>query len=293
MSTKVRSVFGTLNNYVGPTEDFLIKEGYNIKCAIWQLEEGKEGTRHIQFYIQFNNPISFTKLKDTYKGAHFEKPRSHKACWAYCGKEETRIEGPYKYGVFENQGERSDLRSAMDSVKKGMKRKQLREEHPEVMAKYARFMHEYSASIHSDRATKLVKEDIDHDWQREIAKKFEEVPDRRTVHWIYSYDGNKGKSKMAAWLADNMEALVVDITQKKDIYYIYDFEKIVVINVPRHFDMAMFNYGILEQFKDGRITSTKYEPVVKKFDPPHVIVFANVPPDTDKMSADRWNIKEI
>jgi hypothetical protein len=49
----------------------------------------------------------------------------------------------------------------------------------------------------------------------------------------------------------------------------------------------------MENVKDGLFFSTKYESGMVRYNPPHVIVFANVPPDVTKMSADRWVIKEI
>jgi hypothetical protein len=53
------------------------------------------------------------------------------------------------------------------------------------------------------------------------------------------------------------------------------------------------SYSSIECIKNGMITNTKYETGFKVFNPPHVVVFSNFPPDEEKLSADRWNIKEI
>ena len=41
------------------------------------------------------------------------------------------------------------------------------------------------------------------------------------------------------------------------------------------------------------ICNTKYETGMKLFNSPHLIVFSNFYPDTDKLSADRWKIALI
>jgi len=41
------------------------------------------------------------------------------------------------------------------------------------------------------------------------------------------------------------------------------------------------------------ITNTKFETGVKVFNPPHIVVLSNEYPDTEKVSLDRWCIKEI
>lgn len=46
----------------------------------------------------------------------------------------------------------------------------------------------------------------------------------------------------------------------------------------------------LEKVKDGCFYSPKYESIMVLFNPPHVIVFANCPPDLGSMSADRWKV---
>lgn len=52
-------------------------------------------------------------------------------------------------------------------------------------------------------------------------------------------------------------------------------------------------YMAMEQFKNGRIFSPKYHSATKVFRTPHVVVFANYPPDLSKLSQDRWDIEEL
>lgn len=68
--------------------------------------------------------------------------------------------------------------------------------------------------------------------------------------------------------------------------------KIIIMDIPRYSN-EYINYGMLEEIKNGMIYSGKYEGGICLFDYPHIFVFSNYPPDTDKMSEDRWNIMEI
>lgn len=63
-----------------------------------------------------------------------------------------------------------------------------------------------------------------------------------------------------------------------------------------HYTRAVENYvsyEALEAIKDGIFFSTKYESGMVVFDSPHVVVFANFPPDRTQLSADRWRITNI
>jgi len=73
-----------------------------------------------------------------------------------------------------------------------------------------------------------------------------------------------------------------------------DMEKsnIVIFNIPRG-HKALVNYAALESVKDGMIVNNKYETGFKVFNPPHVVVFANFPPDRTHLSEDRWVVEEL
>ena len=49
----------------------------------------------------------------------------------------------------------------------------------------------------------------------------------------------------------------------------------------------------MESFKNGRFFSPKYGSCLKRFKPPHVVVFANYMPDLEKLSMDRWDIMDL
>lgn len=92
---------------------------------------------------------------------------------------------------------------------------------------------------------------------------------------------------------DNRNALIVSGTCK-DIMYILSemesFPKIVIIDIPRSNDKQIISYQLVEQLKSGRMCSTKYKGKVKRFNIPHILVFANYEPEMHALSLDRWEI---
>lgn len=50
---------------------------------------------------------------------------------------------------------------------------------------------------------------------------------------------------------------------------------------------SKINYSVVEQLKNGYIFSSKYYSGLKMFQPPHVVIFANIKPDHDAYSEDR------
>jgi len=77
-----------------------------------------------------------------------------------------------------------------------------------------------------------------------------------------------------------------------DLSYLLNNPRVVIFDFARC-ESEHINYGIVEQVKDGYVVSTKYEPMVKKFEKPWVVVFANMLPGAGKFSEDRLELIEI
>jgi hypothetical protein len=78
--------------------------------------------------------------------------------------------------------------------------------------------------------------------------------------------------------------LQVEDTNADHLILIFDLQRAKEDYIP---------YGTIEQLKNGIFFSGKYEASTHVINSPHVICFANYPPDKYKLSADRWNIIEI
>lgn len=90
---------------------------------VYQLEEGLNGTRHIQGYIEFNQALRFSTVKRLISPRiHLERRRGTRdQARAYCMKAETRIEGPFEFGTWVSggQGRRTDLHELREEIIKG------------------------------------------------------------------------------------------------------------------------------------------------------------------------------
>lgn len=91
----------TLNNPEEDPQEYL-KRFFNKTEAVYvvgQLEQGAEGTLHIQFFANYKAKCSAGKIKKFDNKLHIEKVKVNNGADTYCMKEETRVEGPYTFGV--------------------------------------------------------------------------------------------------------------------------------------------------------------------------------------------------
>lgn len=134
-------------------------------------------------------------------------------------------------------------------------------------------------------------------WQLEILKIIEEEPDDRAVYWYWSENGGIGKSQFSKYLLAKHGCVFIDEGKKADIMYTImeadmDEKNCIIFDIPRD-NGNKVSYKSIESIKNGMIYSPKYESGYKLFNSPHIIIFANEPPDQSKLSNDRWNIKKI
>lgn len=98
---KARMFIGTLNNPQDNAEDYLRQWHTQAKAVFvtGQLEKGKEGTVHVQFFLHFATQMRLSALKKHCKQAHFEAVKKDNGAAEYCNKEDTKLEGPWTFGV--------------------------------------------------------------------------------------------------------------------------------------------------------------------------------------------------
>ncbi|UYD39109.1 MAG: replication associated protein [Wigfec virus K19_623] len=145
---------------------------------------------------------------------------------------------------------------------------------------------------------KIIHESFFYEWQKDIKKKIDEEPDDRTVIWVYETEGNVGKSAFTKWAVAKRNALFCNGGKSQDIINLcfnHDMETsdLIIWDMPRA-NKGVISYTAIESIKNGLICNTKYETGVKMFNPPHILIFSNYPPqDVEQLSKDRWEIYEI
>lgn len=111
----------------------------HVRYACWQRESGESGTPHFQGYIELRKPQRFSYFSGILGGAHFEQARgSREQARAYCRKEDSRLEGPFEYGQWDEggQGTRSDLQQVQARIIEGATEREIADE---FFADYCRY----------------------------------------------------------------------------------------------------------------------------------------------------------
>lgn len=134
-------------------------------------------------------------------------------------------------------------------------------------------------------------------WQQSIEDIYFTEPDGRTCNWFWENTGGVGKSAFCKYMVVKHGALVIQGGKLGDIMNMIfntDMEQcsMVIVDVPRT-NGNLISYASIECILNGMITNTKYETGTKVFNPPHVVIFCNFPPENSKLSSDRWRVIEI
>jgi len=291
MSPSARCYCFTINN--PDASQYPAFNELHLKCLVYQLESGENGTPHLQGYVEFvgRRTLSSAKQYPGFARAHMEVRRgSKKNAIDYCRKVESRVDGPWEFGDLESDsGKRNDLKQVADDIRDGATYDDIFDRNPEILAKYPRFIEQCLERRRISELPPLPPFAPRDGWQSELFESLLETPDERKVLWFYDAQGGTGKSYFASQYPDSY---VITGGKMADIYFAYRFERVIFFDWPRDAEDRV-PYSAVESFKNGYFLSTKYEVKRVRFAKPHVVVFSNFMPDTSKLSLDRWLIKTI
>lgn len=139
-----------------------------------------------------------------------------------------------------------------------------------------------------------------YEWEHDIIKLVNTSPDKRSIYWYWEEQGCAGKTTFQKYLFSHFVGVIVlsgKAADMKNAIITYEstnksLPKIILVNIPRSsFDYV--SYTGLEEIKDMFFHSGKYEGGMVCGPPPHVLVFANEPPDLSKMTDNRFIIKNL
>lgn len=154
-------------------------------------------------------------------------------------------------------------------------------------------------NIKMDEELILLKDDTLHEWQKNVLKEINNKPNDRKIIVYVDKKGGKGKTQLCKLLCAKHDALCVSgksgdmkyaIVKFKEINHFYP--KIILFDVPRC-NVDYISYEGLEKIKDGLFFCGKYESCQVIMNSPHIYMFMNEDPDTDKCSDDRWDIRNL
>lgn len=117
--------------------------------------------------------------------------------------------------------------------------------------------------------------------------------DPRTVWWVVDEKGNTGKSFLTKYLVMAHGAFPCG-GKRADVFCAYDFQDIIVMDLPREAEENKGMYGTIEKLKDWCFFNGKYQSMPKfKDGNPHVICFSNYFPDKTMISQDRLQVLNV
>lgn len=246
----------TINNYDTVVYDTLLQYcKNNCKQYIIGKEVGESGTPHLQAYVYYENAVSFNTIKTVVPTAHIEKAKGNpQKNFEYCSKD-------------------GDFVTNMNVDKEALDDQEMLDE--------------------------LYKDVVWKDWQKKIIDIIEGPIHNRTIHWFWEPIGNVGKTFLCKYLCLKYNAIIASGKQNDVFNQVLEWvkkngrrPKVVIVDCPRS-ATEYIHYGCIEAVKNGLLYSGKYEGGRCIFHPPHVIIFANEPPQIQKMSADRWEVYEV
>lgn len=281
-----------------------LKTTLNRIANVWIFQKEKAPTTeyvHYQAYFELKTKSTLDKLKDEFtQRAHLETSRGSRVQnRQYCSKEESRVDGPWLSDPFpEGNDSRKSRNAFVEALKCQEDWSKIAEEFTDEAMRYsgARRLH---AELHNRMllAEDPFADDVISPWMKDILEGIEAhqgTPNTRMVTWICDLEGNAGKTRFAKYLIYKYPGQVFYNTggRKADVAFDYQKQPLVVFDLPRE-KQEYFHYAVLEELKNGLLSSPKYESTTKIFKSPFVLVMANWAPDFTKLSADRWNFVQV
>lgn len=278
------------NNYSELDRDLLIK-WIKENCTQGIVAREDAGTAHLQCAFITKTRKTFASMKKIFGSPHLAAQRKpYLANFRYCNKED---KSPFIHGPLPTTkiiaGTRTDQELAREFILTATSWRDVML-NADIGAYVAGHL-AWARALYQVRPNQSVELPIRlYNWQSLLVEELKMAPHPRKIIWFYDAIGNHGKSTLANVLCNKYNA--VELPNKSaDAAYMYDRQPIILWDFSRTVHERV-QYGLIEQFKNGRITNTKYESHSKVFPTPHIIVFANFEPDRNAWSQDRYDVRE-
>lgn len=136
--------FLTWNNPEHPEDKQVLLGASWIQYVKFQYEKGISGTKHYQgvFYSKKKITCSWI-LKKLPRCGYLAPVKDTKGAVSYCGKAESRLDGPWEHGTMPSQGRRSDLLECKEIIDAGGRMESLFEQSFSNAVRYGRGLKSY------------------------------------------------------------------------------------------------------------------------------------------------------
>lgn len=290
----------TWNNYTDENVDYC-KSLYPAQCEyiVFGYEIGECGTPHLQGFMRMKSQMYLKTVTKLMKGCHVMPVRKtpEKAA-EYCRKDGNFEEfGSLKKS---EQGKRNDIESFIEAAeaKEVKTYDEALQKFPLITAKYRHFVKDYILMVARKAVPPILFEKYNlWEWQRKLWEELRREADDRKIVFIVDKKGGKGKTYFCNWLYNQLgeKVQVMKPGKTADMAFHYNelSTKVFILDAPRSKQNEYLQYDFLENVKDGRLFSPKYESKMKVFKSPHVVVMMNEEPDMTKLSRDRYDIRFV
>lgn len=302
MQGSKRGYVFTLNNYT-PDEYDHIRALKKTKYLVVGKEVGaNQQNPHLQGYVEFESKKSFSAAKKAISNrAHIEQ-RHGKPIEAsdYCKKDGDFIEtgvmviDKKEIGIAET----ANWENAQQQLLTGNYNTFNDILRDPTMIRYVKGGNlSWAQKVFNAREQIYKTKSIDNigfKWQRRVYDTIvQKDPHDRHIWWFYDPIGNTGKSQFVLFLKSKGGIRMSN--KSAENAYLWNGQSPVIFDLSRTLEgqgenKSLVNYDSIEQLKNGDVISTKYEPIDKHHNVPHVFIFANFLPDYNKLSLDRWMI---
>lgn len=280
----------TLNNYnAEDIQRIAVLEG-EVLYLVYGKEVGESGTPHLQGFVSFHDRLRRSAVVEKLGQAHYTVARKIPESIAYCKKDGDFVE----FGIPpQGPGRRNDLEDFKNAVKEGqLDLNILREQYSQTVANYPKFVTDYIIQYTPKPVIELHPL---RQWQQTLNADLNREADDRTVVFIVDFNGNSGKSWFCHYYASiHANTQVILPGKLADMAYALNPQvRVLFLDCPRSKQGDFIQYDFLEHVKNRYVFSPKYESRVKQLGKVHVCVMMNETPDRNKLSQDRYDIREV
>ncbi len=283
--------FGTINNYTITEVNKLkfMETGYTV---IGMERAPTTGTKHIHFVLYFDrgHQRSFKNIKQALPRCdlnYFDQKDYGKKV-AYCKKDGNFFEsGSHTPNVkaerrdAQQRGQQELFASFQALARAGKGYEISADYYTRYWAYYDKLARDGVVERASIAAAAAIPQHELHEWQHVLEEYLHSNPTRE-IYWVYDSDGGGGKTWFAEWYCamEHHDAEIVLPGKAADMAHaLTPGKRVYLFDVPR-VSGDKVAWGFIEQLKNGRIFSSKYQSNTIHMRVPHVVIFSNAAPPT-------------